>query len=145
MYLAVCQLPFVGWPTALATVTRWAYTRVSFNHYGVAKMATAKAPNYSPEQTAQIVEQYQAGISVDQIAQTMGRTVRSIVAKLSREKVYISKEYKTKNGEAAIKKDVHADFIGAALKLSENDIESLTKANKSALRAISDFIRNSAN
>ena len=107
-------------------------------------MATAKAPNYSPEQTAQIVEQYQAGISVDQIAQTMGRTVRSIVAKLSREKVYIAKEYRTKSGETPIKKDVHADFIGAALKLSENDIESLTKANKSALRAISDFIRQSA-
>ena len=106
-------------------------------------MAAAKAPNYSPEQTAQIVEQYQAGISVDQIAQTMGRTVRSIVAKLSREKVYIAKEYKTKSGEAPIKKDVHADFIGAALRLSENDIESLTKANKSALRAISDFIRQS--
>ena len=108
-------------------------------------MATAKAPNYSPEQTAQIVADYQAGVSVEQIAQAMGKTVRSIVAKLSREKVYIAKEYKTKSGETPIKKDVHADFIGVALKLSENDIESLTKANKSALRAISDFIRNSAN
>ena len=108
-------------------------------------MATAKAPNYSPEQTAQIVADYQAGVSVEQIAEKVGKTVRSIVAKLSREKVYIAKEYKTKNGETPIKKDVHADFIGAALRLSENDIESLTKANKSALRAISDFIRNSAN
>jgi hypothetical protein len=108
-------------------------------------MAQAKAPNYSPEQTAQIVADYQAGVTVEQIAQTMGKTVRSIVAKLSREKVYIAKEYKTKNGEAPVKKDVHADFIGAALNLSENDIESLTKANKSALRAIEVFIRNSAN
>ena len=108
-------------------------------------MATAKAPNYTPEQTAQIVADYQAGVTVEQIAQTMGKTVRSIVAKLSREKVYIAKEYKTKNGETPVKKDVTADFIGAALKLSENDIESLTKANKSALRAIEAFIRNSAN
>ena len=108
-------------------------------------MATAKAPNYSPEQTAQIVEQYQAGVTVEQIAQTMGKTVRSIVAKLSREKVYIAKEYKTKNGEAPVKKDAHADFIGSALNLSENDVDSLTEANKSALRAIEVFIRNSAN
>lgn len=108
-------------------------------------MAEAKAPNYTPEQTARMVSDYQAGMAVDQIAHNLGKTVRSVVAKLSREKVYIAKSYVNKNGEAPIKKDVHADFIGAALKLSENDIESLTKANKSALRAISDFIRNSAN
>jgi predicted transcriptional regulator len=108
-------------------------------------MATAKAPNYSPAQTAQIVAQYQSGIPVEQIAEMMGKTVRSIVAKLSREKVYVAKEYKTKNGEAPVKKDVTADFIGATLNLSENDIESLTKANKTALRAIEMFIRNSAN
>mgnify|MGYP002737214379 CR=1 FL=1 len=107
-------------------------------------MAEAKAPNYTPEQTAKLVADYQAGVSVEQIAQALGKTVRSVVAKLSREKVYIAKEYKTKSGESPVKKDVHADFIGAALKLSENDIESLTKANKSALRAISDFIRQSA-
>jgi len=107
-------------------------------------MATAKPLNYSPEQTAKIVSDYQAGVTVDAIAAAMGKSVRSIVAKLSREKVYVAKEYKTKNGETPVKKDVHADFIGAALKLSENDIDSLTKANKSALRAISDFIRNSA-
>jgi ribosome-interacting GTPase 1 len=105
-------------------------------------MAEAKAPNYTPEQTAKLVADYQAGVTVEQIAQAMGKTVRSIVAKLSREKVYIAKEYKTKSGEVPVKKDVTADFIGAALKLSENDIESLTKANKTALRAISDFIRN---
>jgi ribosome-interacting GTPase 1 len=105
-------------------------------------MAEAKAPNYTPEQTAKLVADYQAGVTVEQIAQAMGKTVRSVVAKLSREKVYIAKEYKTKSGEVPVKKDVTADFIGAALKLSENDIESLTKANKTALRAISDFIRN---
>ena len=37
-------------------------------------MATAKAPNYSPEQTAQIVADYQAGVSVEQIAEKVGKT-----------------------------------------------------------------------
>ena len=102
-----------------------------------------KTINYTPEQTAQIIADYQAGLSVEIIADNLGKTVRSIVAKLSREKVYIAKEYKTKNGLSPIKKDVHADAIGAILRLPENDIESLTKANKNALKAIFEALANS--
>jgi hypothetical protein len=99
--------------------------------------------NYTPEQTMKMVSDYQNGVSVEIIADNLGKTVRSIVAKLSREKVYIRKEYKTKNGESVIKKDTHADAIGAILRLPENDIESLTKANKNALKAIFEALANS--
>jgi hypothetical protein len=102
-----------------------------------------KAVNYTAEQTAKIIADYQAGVAVEQIASTMGKTVRSIVAKLSREKVYVAKQYVSKTGEKPVKKDVTADAIGAILRLSENDIESLTKANKSALKAIFDALANS--
>ena len=102
---------------------------------------TTKTVNYTTEQTAQMVADYQAGTSVDAIAETLGKTVRSVVAKLSREKVYVAKAYKTKSGETPIKKDVHADFIGDALGLAEADTESLTKANKIALMKIADFIK----
>ena len=102
-----------------------------------------KAVNYTAEQTAKIIADYQAGVAVESIAQAMGKTVRSIVAKLSREKVYIAKSYVNKNGEKPVKKDVTADAIGAILHLSENDVESLTKANKSALKAIFDALANS--
>ena len=102
-----------------------------------------KAVNYTPEQTAKIIADYQAGVAVESIAQAMGKTVRSIVAKLSREKVYVAKTYVSKTGEKPVKKDVTADAIGAILRLSENDIESLTKANKSALKAIFDALANS--
>lgn len=98
-------------------------------------MAT-KAVNYTAEQTQQIVDAYNAGIAVESIAETMGKSVRSIVAKLSREGVYKKKEYVGKTGEKPVKKDTHADAIGAILNLSENDTESLTKANKAALKAI---------
>lgn len=103
---------------------------------------TAKTLNYTPEQTAKMVADYKDGVSVEMLAQEMGKTVRSIVAKLSREKVYQAKAYVSKTGEAPIKKDVHADFIGEALGLTEADTESLTKANKVALAKIVDFIRN---
>jgi hypothetical protein len=102
-----------------------------------------KAVNYTAEQTAKIIADYQAGVAVEQIAQAMGKTVRSIVAKLSREKVYVAKTYVSKTGEKPVKKDVTADAIGAILRLSENDIDSLTKANKSALKAIFDALANS--
>jgi len=104
---------------------------------------TAKTVNYTPEQTQKMINDYQNGVSVETIAENLGKTVRSIVAKLSREKVYIAKEYKSKTGETPIKKDVHADAIGAILRLPENDIESLTKANKNALKVIFEALANS--
>lgn len=102
---------------------------------------TAKTVNYTPEQTTKMVADYQSGVSVEAIAQELGKTVRSIVAKLSREKVYQAKTYKTKTGEAVVKKDEVADYIAQALALSEADADSLTKANKTALKAIADFIK----
>ncbi len=104
---------------------------------------TTKTVNYTPEQTASMVEAYQAGTTVETIAETMGKSVRSIVAKLSREKVYVAKEYKTKTGEKVQKKDETADAIGAVLKMTEAEIESLTKANKTALVKIFTALANS--
>jgi hypothetical protein len=101
---------------------------------------TTKAVNYTAEQTTKMVADYQAGVTVETIATELGKTVRSIVAKLSREKVYQKKTYVSKTGEAVVKKDTVADYIGAALGLSEADTESLTKANKTALKAVADFI-----
>ena len=102
---------------------------------------TAKTVNYTPEQTAKMVADYQAGVTVESMAEALGKSVRSIVAKLSREGVYQKNVYKTKTGEAVVKKDAWADYIGEALGLSEADTESLTKANKTALAKIADFIK----
>jgi hypothetical protein len=102
-----------------------------------------KTLNYTVEQTTALVNDYQNGVSVESIAQNLGKSARSIVAKLSREGVYKAKVRTTKNGETVVKKDAHADAIGAILQLPENDIESLVKANKSALRAIFEALANS--
>ena len=102
---------------------------------------TAKTVNYTPEQTSKMVADYQAGVTVEAMAEALGKSVRSIVAKLSREGVYRKKTYTTKTGEAVVKKDAWADYIGEALGLTEADTESLTKANKTALAKIADFIK----
>jgi hypothetical protein len=97
---------------------------------------TAKPVNYTPEQTAQVVADYTNGMTVEMIAQNLGKSVRSVVAKLSREKVYVAKTYVSKTGEKPVRKDAHADAIGAVLRLTEAETESLTKANKTALEKI---------
>ena len=102
-----------------------------------------KAVNYTAEQTAVMVSDYQSGVGVEQIALSLGKSVRSVVAKLSREKVYVAKTYTTKTGEAVAKKDAVADAIGAVLMLTEAETESLTKANKTALAKIFAALANS--
>ena len=94
---------------------------------------TAKNVNYSVEQTASMIADYQAGVTTDAIALALGKSVRSVVAKLSREKVYIAKTYTTKTGEKVAKKDSLSDEIGALLGATEAEMESLTKCNKTIL------------
>ena len=104
---------------------------------------TTKTVNYTPEQTVSMVSEYLAGVTAEQIALSMGKSVRSVVAKLSREKVYVAKTYTTKTGDTVAKKDAVADAIGAVLKLTEAETESLTKANKTALAKIFAALANS--
>lgn len=103
-----------------------------------------KVENYTADQTAKMVADYVANpsqVTVETLAVAMGKTVRSVIAKLSREKVYIAKVYKTKTGEDVIKKDEFATEIATALGMNANDADSLTKANKTALKLIAEFIR----
>lgn len=99
-------------------------------------MAAEKTVNYTPEMTVQMLKAYAEGSTVESIAESMGKTVRSVVAKLSREGVYRKKEYVSKTGERPVKKDETADKIGALVGLSEGEVDSLTKANKGALLKI---------
>ena len=102
-----------------------------------------KTVNYTTEQTAEVLALYAAGTDVTEIAERFGKTARSIIAKLSREGVYQKKTYTSKTGEAVQKKDQTADAIGAILRMTEAEIESLTKANKTALKKIFDALANS--
>ena len=106
-------------------------------------MATAKVVNYTPEMAEKVKAEYAAGTSVEKIAEMVGKSAKSIVAKLTREGVYKKKEYVSKTGEKPVKKDATADAIGAVLNMTESEIESLTKANKTALVKIFKALANS--
>ena len=106
----------------------------------------AKTVNYTTEQTAEMVAAYVANPTTETVAmfaEKFGKSVRSIVAKLSREKVYVAKTYETKKGEKPVKKDSMADAIGSILNLSEAEADSLAKANKTALAKIFAALANS--
>ena len=106
---------------------------------------TPKAVNYTPEQTIQMVTDYAMGkgLTVEKIAENMGKSVRSVVAKLAREKVYQPKVHTRKDGKPVEKKNDTADAIGKILMLQENDIESLTKCTRVTLQAIFKALANS--
>lgn len=101
-------------------------------------MATAKTA-YTPEQSVELVEAYKVSPTAETVAQfaeKFGKTVKSVVAKLSREGVYQKKEYVSKTGAKPIKKEEIADVFQLMFKLTEGEADSLTKANKTALAKI---------
>ena len=58
-----------------------------------------KQPNYTASMTAQIIDDYQANKSVEEIASSIGKSVRSVRSKLVREGVYIAQEKKSKSNK----------------------------------------------
>ena len=102
-------------------------------------MMTDKTVNYTPEQTAQLVQAYTEGQSVENLAMQLGRSTRSIVAKLSREGVYKAKS-KT-SGVARVKKADLVDEIANRCGVAPEIFESLEKANHEVLEQIAYNLR----
>ena len=104
---------------------------------------TEKTVNYTPEQTVELVTAYQAAPTAETVsafAEKLGKTTRSIVAKLSREGVYKKKEYVGKTGEKPVKKDALADKLAELAGLTEAEATSLEKASKTALQKLIDMV-----
>ncbi len=97
-------------------------------------MTDVTKTNYTPEQTTQLVAGYQAGETVEQLAEALGKTVRSVVAKLSREGVYVAKTKTT--GQARVKKAELVDKLAGACGVAPEVFESLEKANHDVLEAL---------
>ncbi len=104
---------------------------------------TTKIANYTAEQSAEMVAAYVAAPTretVEAFAVKLGKTTRSVIAKLSKEGCYKKAEYVSKTGAKPIAKDTVADAIGMMLGLNENDTASLAKANKVALAKIAEAL-----
>ena len=91
---------------------------------------TDKNVTYTPEQTNQAVQEYQAGTPVEAIALQLGKSVRSVIAKLSREGVY---QAKAKTGANRVTKAVMVAAISATV---GRELASLEKGSYEDLEAL---------
>ncbi len=97
-------------------------------------MATEKIVNYTAEQVEALVAGYKAGESIEVLAAKIGKSVRSVVAKLSREGVYVKKAA-AKGEHKATKADL-IEKIAAKFGVESAKLESLEKATKEALEVL---------
>jgi hypothetical protein len=97
-------------------------------------MTATVVQNYSAEQTTTAVEMYGNGVSVETIAAELGKSVRSVVAKLSREGVYVAKSKQT--GATRVTKAALITAIAAKVGSTDEALESLEKATKEALEIL---------
>ena len=100
----------------------------------------ARAKNYTDEMVNQMVSAYEAEPTretVEALASEMGKTVRSIIAKLSREGVYVAQPKVTKSGEPVVRK---AELVAQLNAHFGTEFPTLVKASKADLQKLVDNV-----
>ena len=90
----------------------------------------ANAKNYTDEMVNEMTEQYSANPTretVDALAKALGKNTRSVIAKLSREGVYVAQPRATKSGEPIVRK---AELVAQIQELTGGNFPTLVKASK---------------
>ena len=106
------------------------------------------ASNYTSEQVELMIEAYSANPTrdtVDDLAKTLNKSVKSIIGKLSREGVYQKAVYKTKTGEIPVTKAQLVIDIATLLEIDSNKIMGLEKAPKQDIKYLHDTINGGHN
>lgn len=97
-----------------------------------------KAPNYSDEQIRTLIADYEAGKTVEEIADAMGRAVKSVRAKLVQLKVYVAPEKApaVAKDDGPTKKELLATLAELMPEVPIDTIDGLQNATKAALNAL---------
>lgn len=97
-------------------------------------MSAEKVANYSEAQVAELIAGYTAGETVEALASKLGKTARSVIAKLSKEGVYKAKTKET--GKRAMLKSEMVAKLAKMTGATEEQLESLEKATGPALMVV---------
>ena len=100
--------------------------------------------NYTREQTDYIVGVYESEPTmetVNQLAEELEKSPKSIIGKLSREGVYRREIYKTKTGELPVTKVEIVSNIADDLGLEVESLLGLEKAPKATLKKLENAIK----
>lgn len=95
--------------------------------------------NYTPELTEYIKNEYTNNPcreTVDRLSQEIGKSVKSVIGKLSREGVYRREIYKTKTGDDPVTKAEIVETIAESLSIETENLVGLEKAPKQVLKVV---------
>lgn len=99
---------------------------------------------YTPEQTELCISKYKQNPTqetIDALCLELGKSKRSVIAKLTKSGLYSRKPYLSKTGELPRTKESLATEIGELISLQDFEAESLTKASKSCLIKILKYLK----
>ena len=120
----------------LDTSKKIVYNILNINAIKNGSKTMAQAKNYTDEMVSEMTKRYTESPTretVDALAQDMGKTVRSIIAKLSREGVYVAQPRTTKSGEPVISK---AELVAQINEHFGIELPTLVKAGKQDLQKL---------
>ena len=95
--------------------------------------------NYTEEQVQYMKDLYSANPTretVENLSKEMGKSVKSIIGKLSREGVYLKTVYKTKTGEDPVTKRELVERVAEVLDIKADWIMGLEKSPKADLKRL---------
>ena len=99
-----------------------------------------KTVNYTPEMTAKAIDLYQEGVAIDEIADAIGKSVRSIRSKLVREGVYVAQPKATaRKSDEPTKKELLRNLEDALP--SDFPINGMMGATKEAIVALMGVVK----
>ena len=102
------------------------------------------ATNYTEKQVKEMIVSYQeepTRNTVNNLAQQMDKSIKSIIGKLSREGVYRKAVYKTKTGELPVTKAEIIVELAGVLETDSTKLIGLEKAPKQDLKHLLEKVR----
>lgn len=100
--------------------------------------------NYNEQETYMLVNEYldsPTPVKVEELAERLGRSKKSIIGKLSREGVYRRESYTTKTGERPITKVEIVQNIADSLGVELHSLEGLEKSPKASLKNLEEALK----
>ena len=101
------------------------------------------AVNYTPEMVDLMKSRYSANPTretVEELANELNKSIKSVIGKLSREGVYEKTEYLTKTGEKPVTKRELVEKVAEILAVEYQALAGLEKSPKSSLKLLEDTL-----
>ena len=101
------------------------------------------AVNYTQEMVDTMKSRYSANPTtetVEELAQELNKSIKSVIGKLSREGVYQKTEYLTKTGEKPVTKRELVEKVSEILAVEYQALAGLEKSPKSSLKLLEETL-----